>query len=75
MAIVDFKKNAVVLKIIDERRLSVQIEEKILIATISSRVKSGQKEIEVGDNIVVITNPFDLERVRVHKDTWIDLKT
>ncbi len=65
-----FKKKATVLRIIDDRRLSVEVDEKDVVATISSRLKSGKEEIVVGDTIIVITNPYDLESVRVHRDTW-----
>ena len=70
MAIDTFKKEAIVLQIIDERQLNVQMDGKNVTATISNRVKSGEKEISVGDTIIVVTNPYDTEYVRVHKDTW-----
>jgi translation initiation factor IF-1 len=66
-----FKKRAKIIEILDIRRLKVRLEDgNEILAIISSRQQEGNSKLEIGQNIIVLCNPYEEHSVKVHKDSW-----
>jgi len=65
------KRNAIVVGMITDRIFQVKLENgKEVLGILSNKIGESHPNLAIGDCVVVLSNPYEDSRVKIHADTW-----
>ena len=67
----NLKQKAIVVEVINKRIFRVKLEDGTeVLGILSTKIEARHPSLLVGDDIVVLRNPYENNRVKIHEDTW-----